>query len=132
MLWSRDSYGVPSEQNWYGNHSIYFDRRGDKGTHGVFLLSSAGIDIKINHTEADGQCLEYNAMSGILDPYFMDGPSPVQVAQQYSEVAGKAAMILYWGFGFHQCRYGYRDFYAIAEVCLQLLDGRYPSRNNVD
>lgn len=46
----------------------------------------------------------------------MDGPSPVEVAQQYSEVTGKAAMIPYWGFGLHQCRYGYRDFYAIAEV----------------
>ncbi|KAL3421192.1 glycosyl hydrolase family 31 [Phlyctema vagabunda] len=115
-LWSRDSYGVPSGQNLYGNHPIYFDHRGSKGTHGVFLLSSSGMDVKINKTEADGQYLEYNLMSGILDFYFLEGPSPNEVAEQYSQVVGKATMMPYWGFGFHQCRYGYRDFYSIAEV----------------
>lgn len=116
-LWSRDSYGVPKGQNLYGNHPIYFDHRGDKGTHGVFMLSSAGMDIKINSTGGDaGQYLEYNMLSGIIDLYFFDGPSPIEVAQEYSAVAGKAAMMPYWGFGFHQCRYGYRDFYSIAEV----------------
>ena len=106
---------IHSGTNLYGNHPVYFDHR-TNGTHGVFLLSSSGMDIKINTTESGEQYLEYNLMSGILDFYFMDGPSPIEVAQQYSEVAGKAAMMPYWGFGFHQCRYGYRDFYAIAEV----------------
>lgn len=115
-MWSRDSYGVPSGQNLYGNHPIYFDHRGDKGTHGVFLLSSSGIDVKINKTKIDGQYLEYNLISGILDVFFVGGPTPTQVAQQYSEISGKAAMMPYWGFGLHQCRYGYRDFYSIAEV----------------
>lgn len=92
-MWSRDSYGVPSGQNLYGNHPIYFDHRGDKGTHSVFLLSSSSIDVKINNTEADSQYLEYNLISSILDLYFMDGPTPTEVARQYSEVSGKAAMM---------------------------------------
>jgi len=74
------------------------------------------MDVKINQTEADGQYLEYNLMSGVLDFYFLAGSSPTEVARQYSEVSGKAAMMPYWGFGLHQCRYGYRDFYSIAEV----------------
>ncbi|KAK0099335.1 hypothetical protein ONS96_008563 [Cadophora gregata f. sp. sojae] len=115
-LWSRDSYGVPSGQNLYGNHPIYFDHRGENGTHGVFMLSSSGMDVKINRTEEDGQYLEYNMMSGIIDLYFLSGPTPNEVAQQYSTVTQKAAMMPYWGFGYHQCRYGYRDFYSIAEV----------------
>ncbi|KAK3710118.1 hypothetical protein LTR37_010549 [Vermiconidia calcicola] len=115
-LWSRDSYGIPAGTNLYGNHPVYFDHRGDQGTHGVFLLSSSGMDVKINNTEAEGQYLEYNLISGVIDLYFMAGPSPTGVAQQYSEVAGKPAMMPYWGFGFHQCRYGYRDYYGIAEV----------------
>ncbi|KAK5294736.1 hypothetical protein LTR16_001197 [Cryomyces antarcticus] len=115
-LWSRDAYGIPAGTNLYGNHPIYFDHRGEKGSHGVFLLSSAGMDVKINRTETEGQYLEYDLLSGVLNLYFMDGPSPTEVAQQYSDVVGKAVMMPYWGFGLHQCRYGYRDYYAIAEV----------------
>ncbi|KAF1968176.1 hypothetical protein BU23DRAFT_592236 [Bimuria novae-zelandiae CBS 107.79] len=113
-LWNRDAYGVPGGTNLYGHHPIYFDHRGSSGTHGVFLLSSNGMDIKIDNT--DGQFLEYNAIGGILDFYFIAGPSPKGVAVQYSDIVGKPAMQPYWGFGFHQCRYGYRDVYAVAEV----------------
>ena len=74
------------------------------------------MDVKVNNTPEDGQYLEYNTMGGIIDLYFMAGPSPTEVAKQYSEVAGTPAMMPYWGLGFHQCRYGYRDFYAVAEV----------------
>jgi alpha-glucosidase len=46
-LWSRDAYLIPQFSNLYGNHPIYFDHRGPQGTHGVFLLNSNGMDIKI-------------------------------------------------------------------------------------
>lgn len=93
---------------------MYYDHRGDNGTHAVFLLNSNGMDIKID--DSDGQFLEYNTIGGIIDLYFVSGPSPVEAAQQYSEVVGKAAMMPYWGLGFHQCRYGMRDVYEVAEV----------------
>ncbi|KAK3213510.1 hypothetical protein GRF29_28g146154 [Pseudopithomyces chartarum] len=113
-LWNRDAYGVPEGTNLYGHHPIYFDHRGASGTHGVFLLSSSGMDVKIDNT--DGQFLEYNALGGILDFYFVAGPSPKEVAVQYSEIVGKPVMQPYWGFGYHQCKYGYRDVFNVAEV----------------
>ncbi|KAK0927436.1 hypothetical protein LTR29_017640 [Friedmanniomyces endolithicus] len=72
------------------------------------------MNIVIDNT--DGQYLEYNTIGGVLDFYFMAGSSPVKVAQQYSEVVGKSAMMPYWGFGFHQCRYGMQDVHEVAEV----------------
>lgn len=72
------------------------------------------MDVKID--DSDGQFLEYNTIGGIIDLYFVSGPTPVEAAQQYSEVVGKSAMMPYWGFGFHQCRYGMRDVYEVAEV----------------
>ncbi|PVH99466.1 glycoside hydrolase family 31 protein [Periconia macrospinosa] len=113
-LWNRDAYGVPTGSNLYGDHPIYFDHRGSSGTHGVFLLNPTGKDIKIDNS--GGQFLEYNILGGIFDLYFLAGPTPKDVSVQYSEVAGKAVMQPYWGFGFHQCRYGYRDVYDVAEV----------------
>jgi len=96
-LWSRDAYSIPSDSNLYGNHPVYFDHRGADGTHGVFLLNSNGMDIKINSTAETGQYLEYNTIGGIIDLYFVAGPSPVEVAKQYAEVVGLPAEMPYWG-----------------------------------
>jgi alpha-glucosidase len=114
-FWNRDSYGIPTGTNLYGSHPVYFEHRGEDGTHGVFLLSSSGMDVKID-VEDGQQYLEYNVLGGVLDLYFMAGETPTEVSQQYAEVAGLPVMMPYWGFGLHQCRYGYRDFYAVAEV----------------
>lgn len=113
-LWNRDAYGTPNGTNLYGHHPIYFDHRGEDGTHGVFLLNSNGIDVKIDNT--GGQFLEYNTIGGIIDLYFLAGPSPKEVSAQYAQVAGLPAMQPYWGLGFHQCKYGYQDVYQVAEV----------------
>ncbi|KAK3619563.1 hypothetical protein LTR56_023943 [Elasticomyces elasticus] len=114
-IWNRDAYLIPTGTNLYGDHPVYFDHRGANGTHGVFLLNSNGMDVIIDNPNGE-QYLEYNTIGGVLDFYFLAGPSPVEVAQQYSEVVGKSAMMPYWGFGFHQCRYGMQDVFEVAEV----------------
>ncbi|KAK0616116.1 glycosyl hydrolases family 31-domain-containing protein [Bombardia bombarda] len=116
-LWSQDAYSTPSGANLYGNHPVYFEHR-KSGTHGVLLLNSNGMDVVIDKTagRSGQQFLEYNTLGGVLDFYFVAGPGPVEVAQQYADLAGHAAMMPYWGFGFHNCRYGYRDAFEVAEV----------------
>ncbi len=111
-MWSRDAYGVPQGSNLYGNHPIYYEHR-TTGTHGVFLLNSNGMDIKINDTEGLGTTLEYNVIGGVLDFYFLAGSEsdPTEVARQYADVAGTPAEVPYWSFGFHQCRFGYQSGY---------------------
>jgi alpha-glucosidase len=123
-MWSQDSFGVPEGSNLYGNHPVYFEHR-RSGTHGVFLLNSNGMDIKIDK-DGPGQYLEYNTLGGVFDFYFMAGQSPVEVSKQYAEIAGLPAMMPYWGFGFHQCRYGYRDVFEVAEVVYNYSNARIP------
>ena len=114
-LWSRDSYGIPVGTNLYGNHPIYFEHR-TTGTHGVFLLNSNGMDIKLNDTDTDGATLEYNVIGGVLDFYFLAGSesSPVELAKQYAEVVGTPAEVPYWSFGFHQCRFNYTGRHLVS------------------
>ena len=110
-LWSRDAYGIPVGTNLYGNHPIYFEHR-TSGTHGVLLLSSNGMDIKLNNTDpGGGSTLEYNVIGGVLDFYFLAGSEtdPTEVARQYGELVGFPAETPYWSFGFHQCRFGYQS-----------------------
>jgi len=123
-LWNRDAYGTAPGSNLYGAHPVYIDHRGEKGTHGVFLASSSGMDIKIDNS--NGTYLEYNTLGGILDFYFLAGPSPKEVAVQYSALAGKPAMMPYWGFGSHQCKYGYRDVWQVAEVVANYTAAKIP------
>ncbi|CRK31349.1 hypothetical protein BN1708_018718, partial [Verticillium longisporum] len=113
-LWNRDSYGVPYGSNLYGSHPFYIEQR-ETGTHGVFLLNSNGMDVMVNKDDA-GQYLEYNTLGGVLDFWFLSGPSPVDVVKQYSDIVGLPSLQPYWGLGFHQCRYGYRDAFDVAEV----------------
>lgn len=114
-LWARDAGAVPQNSNLYGSHPVYFEHRAESDkTHAVLLLNSNGMDIKINND--NGQYLEYNTLGGVIDLYFMAGPSPFDVAREYSEVSLKAAMMPYWGLGFHQCRFGYSSVDEVAAV----------------
>ncbi|KAK3373241.1 glycosyl hydrolases family 31-domain-containing protein [Lasiosphaeria ovina] len=124
-LWSQDAYGTPGGANLYGNHPVYFEHR-KFGTHGVFLLNSNGMDVFIDKTAQSGQFLEYNTLGGVLDFYFVAGPSPIEVSRQYAEVAGLPAMMPYWGFGFHNCRYGYQDAFEVAEVVYNYSQAKIP------
>ncbi|KAJ5578705.1 Glycoside hydrolase family 31 [Penicillium hispanicum] len=125
-LWSRDAYGVPPNTNLYGNHPVYVDHRGDRGTHGVFLLNSNGMDIKIDQSYDGRQYLEYNTLGGVLDFYFLAGPNPKDVSMQYSDIVGVPAMQSYWTFGFHNCRYGYQDVYDVAEAVYNYSHAKIP------
>ncbi len=126
-LWSQDAYLTPNGANLYGNHPVYFDHRpAAAATHGVFLLNSNGMDVVVDTTGPGGQYLEYNTLGGVLDLYFVAGPEPADVARQYAQIAGLPAMMQYWTFGFHQCRYGYRDAFAVAEVVQNYSDKAIP------
>ncbi|CAE6413351.1 unnamed protein product [Rhizoctonia solani] len=113
-LWNRDAYGIAPGTNLYGAHPIYFEHR-STGTHAVLLLNSNGMDVKLRQGS-----LEYNTIGGILDLYFIGGnegkSSPADVSRGYAKLAGLPAAVPYWGLGFHQCRYGYKDFVDVAGV----------------
>ncbi|OTB04024.1 glycoside hydrolase family 31 protein [Hypoxylon sp. CI-4A] len=124
-FWSQDAYSVPEGANLYGNHPVYYEHR-ETGTHGVFFVNSNGMDIMINNTAESGQYLEYNTLGGVLDFYFVSGPSPTEVTQQYAGIVGLPAMMPYWGYGFHNCRYGYQDAYELAEVVYNYSQAEIP------
>ena len=118
-LWARDA-NVAAGGNSYANHPFYLEQR-TSGAHGVFLRNSNGMDVSVNKTSAGQQYLEYRTIGGMVDLYFLAGPTPVEVAQQYAGVIGTPAMQAYWAFGFHQCRYEYGP----SSLALSLGQGTY-------
>jgi len=44
-------------------------------------------------------------IGGVLDFYFLSGPTPNKVIEQYGALVGLPTWQPVWGFGFHLCRY---------------------------
>ena len=90
-LWNTGISFLPINSNLYGSHPIYLEMR-DGEAHGVFLANSDGMDIKIAKTDQGDQYLEYNINGGVLDLFFLGGPTPSEVSKQYAGIVGTVSV----------------------------------------
>lgn len=124
-FWNAESPWIPRNANLYGTHPVYFDHR-VSGTHGVFLLNANGMDVLVDKTADGKRFLEYRAIGGVLDFYFLAGPNPVDVSKQFAQVVGLPAMMPYWAMGFHQCKYGWPNIDHVTQVVANYSAARIP------
>jgi alpha-glucosidase len=133
-LYAADVGNAP-DVNSYGDHPFYLDTRYyevDKDTgsltyfangtdtsaqyvsysHGVYLRNAHGQEILMRPSN-----VTWRALGGDIDLYFYAGPTQDKVTKSYqSSAIGLPAMQQYWGFGFHQCRWGYNSWSALQDV----------------
>jgi len=117
-IWNHDNLDIP-KTNLYGQHPFYLEMRNGLA-HGAFLLNSNAMDIQLNWKKggASNQII-YKVIGGVIDLYFMVGPKPMDVVRQYQEIIGKPFMPPFWVFGFHQCRWGYKNIDETMNVVKQ-------------
>lgn len=128
--------GDPIDENIYGVQPFYMDTRyfevdeesGEHAlisaenatanrsyigySHGVFLRNAHGMEALLNPNN-----LTWRTIGGNIDLYIFDGPSQADLTKQYQIGAiGLPAMQQYWAFGFHQCRWGYKNWTELEDV----------------
>lgn len=80
-------------------------------THGVYLRNAHGMEILLNPTN-----VTWRTLGGSIDLYFFPGSLQPEATSQYLNVIGMPTMQQYWGFGFHQCRWGYENWSVVESV----------------
>ena len=68
--------------------------RADGSTHGVVLLNSNAMDVVLTPTR-----ISWRVTGGLLDFYFLMGPTPNAVLEQLTSLIGRPVMPPYWSLG---------------------------------
>eukprot|EP00197_Chlamydomonas_leiostraca_P010624 CAMPEP_0202870766 /NCGR_PEP_ID=MMETSP1391-20130828/16729_1 /ASSEMBLY_ACC=CAM_ASM_000867 /TAXON_ID=1034604 /ORGANISM="Chlamydomonas leiostraca, Strain SAG 11-49" /LENGTH=1290 /DNA_ID=CAMNT_0049551399 /DNA_START=24 /DNA_END=3896 /DNA_ORIENTATION=- len=110
-LWAADAFSGTPGHNVYSAHPFLMEVRDDGSSHGVMLMNSNAMDVLLQP-----ETISYRVTGGILDLYFLAGPDPEAVAEQYHAIIGRPAMPPRWALGFHQCRWGYKDVDELMSV----------------
>lgn len=108
--------------NLYGSHPFYLNIEPSGKTHGVFLLNSNAMDVILQPSPA----ITFRPIGGVLDLFFLLGPTPSNVVQQYTDIVGKPFMPPQWGLGFHLCRFGYNTLNETKKVWKRTVDAGIP------
>ena len=118
-LWNADNYTQP-QLNMYGSHPAFYSLNPDDASaHAVVLLNSNMMQVDVTPTS-----LTYHLTGGVIDLYFLLGPTPHDVADQYTELVGRPFLPPLWALGFHTCRWGLSDVgYTRAVVDGYLQEG---------
>lgn len=134
--------GDPIDENIYGHQPFYLETRyfetdaqgqkrlfkrsqlGDGGynqsngssyesySHGVYLRNLHGQEPKLSSDR-----ITWRTIGGSVDLFFYDGPTQPEVTQQYlKSLDALPALQQYFAFGYHQCRWGYRNWTELRGI----------------
>ncbi|KAL6705927.1 hypothetical protein ACN47E_006206 [Coniothyrium glycines] len=109
----------PLTQNDLHQYSIANqNKRAESGSpyesysHGVYYRNTHLMEIVLQPDQ-----LIWRTLGGAMDLFFFDGPTQPDVTKAYQKSAiGLPAMQQYWAFGYHQCRWGYRNWTETREI----------------
>lgn len=118
---------TPLDRNAYGTHPFYLEHRYTpsenlnsdgqpsytSSTHGVLMLTANGMEVLLRPNY-----LQYRIIGGIVDLYIYVGgtKNPKDTVSQFVQSVGTPAMQQHWTFGFHICRWGYKNVFDLVEV----------------
>ncbi|RWS13457.1 lysosomal alpha-glucosidase-like protein, partial [Dinothrombium tinctorium] len=107
----------------YGSHPFYFAIE-DFSTYasGVFLFNSNSMDILLSPAPA----ITFRPIGGVLDFFVFVNENASGVVSDYIKLIGLPVMPPLWAFGFHLCRWGYRDLNHMIEAWNRTRNAKLP------
>ncbi|KAI6242258.1 P-type domain-containing protein [Aphelenchoides fujianensis] len=109
-------------ENLYGVHNFYIAIEDDGKAHGVFFLNSNPQEV----VTGPGPHIVYRALGGRFDFFFLPGPTPAQVVEQYQQIVGRPYLPAYWALGYQFCRYGYTSVDEVKATIGRIQNAQIP------
>lgn len=125
--WTVDAMGCETEKS-YKNVPLFLSSEG----YGIFINSSSFMTHRVGSETIESYSLELE--DGILDLFFIYGPSLKHVLDRYAGLTGRAAVPPKWSFGLWMSRAcdpeagtrGYESRVEVERVCSELRDRKIP------
>lgn len=100
----------------YGYYPFYLLKERNNLFHINYLRSSNAMDV-IKSTKDNKHYITYKVIGGVLDFRFFIGElSPETTVERLNLYNGRAPIPPFWSFGFHQCRWGYKNISDLEAV----------------
>lgn len=123
-LWNTDVGPQESVDPLYKSIPFFLAIHGAQ-SYGIFLDNTWRTWFDFGKSVRDAYA--FGAEGGPLDYYFIYGPSPKQVVENYAFLTGKPPLPPLWALGFQQSRYSYFPESQLREVATRLRNDRIPS-----
>lgn len=100
----------------YGFYPFYLLKERNNLFHINYLRNSNAMDY-IKSTVEGKHYITFKVIGGIFDfRFFLGEQSPETTVEKLNLYSGRAAIPPFWSFGFHQCKYGYKDITYLEDV----------------
>ena len=123
-LWNTDVGPQESVDPLYKSIPFFLAINGMR-SYGIFLDNTWRAWFDFGKSARDAYA--FGAEGGPLDYYFIYGPSPKQVVENFAYLTGKPPLPPLWALGFQQSRYSYFPGSQLREIATRLRNDRIPS-----
>lgn len=123
-LWNTDAYGwQESTDPLYKSIPFFLGLRAGRA-YGVFFDDAWRTNFDFGAASPD--VLSFGAEGGDLDYYFLAGPAPRKVLEEFTALVGRAPLPPRWALGYQQCRWSYQPESRVREVVRRFQEDKLP------
>jgi alpha-glucosidase len=124
-MWNTDMFGwQESTDPLYKDIPFIFAVRAGSA-YGIFLDNTYRSNFDFGKEREDAY--SFGAEGGDLDYYFVYGPEPKRVVEQFTELVGRTPLPPLFALGYQQCRYSYYPESQVREIAAEFRKRKIPA-----
>ena len=109
-------YELDETMALYGEVPLIVSHSVKTGTSGLFWFNPTETFVDIMDEESENKSSHWISESGIVDVFFVPGPTPEEFYAQYAKLTGTTALPPMFSLGYHQCRWNYKNEADVYQV----------------